>query len=62
MALTNTVQEGDELQKETIIAQELTSYSLIERFDNACCRLLANKPILAWLAPVYGGRLPGLFH
>ncbi len=49
MTLTNTVQEGDELQKETIIAQELTSYSLIERFDNACCRLLANKPILAWL-------------
>ena len=42
MALTNTVQEGDELQKETIIAQELTSYSLIERSDYACCRLLAN--------------------
>ena len=37
------------MQKETIIAQELTSYSIIERFDTACCRLLANKPILAWL-------------
>lgn len=37
------------MQKETIIAQELTSYSMIERFDTACCRLLANKPILAWL-------------
>ena len=49
MTLTNTAQEGDELQKETIIAQELTSYSMIERFDTACCRLLANKPILAWL-------------
>ncbi len=22
---------------------------MIERFDTACCRLLANKPILAWL-------------
>ena len=37
------------MQKETIIAQELTSYSMIEQFDTACCRLLANKPILAWL-------------
>lgn len=37
------------MQKESIIAQELSSYSLIERFDSACCRLLANKPILAWL-------------
>ena len=37
------------MQKETIIARELTSYSMIERFDTACCRLLANKPILAWL-------------
>ncbi|WP_270420475.1 hypothetical protein [Acidaminococcus massiliensis] len=40
------------MQKETIIAQELTSYfmySMIERFENACCRLLTNKPILAWL-------------
>ncbi len=24
-------------------------YSMIERFENACCRLLTNKPILAWL-------------
>ena len=45
----NTVKEGDELQKESILAQELSSYSLIERYDSACCRLLANKPILAWL-------------
>ena len=45
----NTAEEGDVLQKESIIAQELSSYSMIERFDSACCRLLANKPILAWL-------------
>lgn len=37
------------MQKEAIIAQELTSYSMIERFDNLCCRLLANEPILDWL-------------
>ena len=45
----NTVKEGDELQKESILSQELSSYSLIERYDSACCRLLSNKPILAWL-------------
>ena len=31
----NTVKEGDELQKESILAQELSSYSLIERYDSA---------------------------
>ena len=37
------------MQQNTTLAQDLSNYSKVERLGCACCRLLANKPILAWL-------------
>lgn len=37
------------MKRNTTLSQDVSNYSQMERMDRACCRLLANKPILAWL-------------
>ena len=42
-------ERNEEMKINTTLSQDVSNYSQMERLDRACCRLLANKPILAWL-------------